>query len=104
MASLGHIAVGMAASRIYRAGQPASGSPVASAAAWSALSMLPDADTIGFAFGVRYADAWGHRGATHSLAFSLALGVVIGSVAHWTAMRVLARTLDPLHGNRIAVP
>src|SRR4030095_13820825 len=34
-----------------------------------------------FPLGVRYADEWGHRGATHSLAFSLALGAVIGLAA-----------------------
>jgi inner membrane protein len=43
--------------------------------------MLPDADVIGFSLGVRYEDEWGHRGATHSLAFSLALGAAIGVVA-----------------------
>jgi inner membrane protein len=47
----------------------------------SGLSMLPDADVIGFAFGVRYGDAWGHRGATHSFAFAIALGTAIGLVA-----------------------
>jgi inner membrane protein len=40
--------------------------------------MLPDADVIGFSLGVQYEDAWGHRGATHSIVFSLALGAVIG--------------------------
>jgi inner membrane protein len=43
--------------------------------------MLPDADVIGFSLGVRYEDEWGHRGATHSIAFSLALGAAIGLVA-----------------------
>ena len=31
------------------------------------LAILPDADVIGFRFGVDYAASWGHRGATHSL-------------------------------------
>lgn len=43
--------------------------------------MLPDADVIGFSVGVRYEDEWGHRGATHSIAFSIALGAVIGLAA-----------------------
>lgn len=34
------------------------------------FAMLPDADVIGFGFGIDYADAWGHRGATHSLIFA----------------------------------
>ena len=36
------------------------------------LAMLPDADVIGFGFGIHYADAWGHRGASHSLVFAAA--------------------------------
>lgn len=35
-----------------------------------ALAMLPDADVVGFKFGIEYADSWGHRGATHSFAFA----------------------------------
>jgi inner membrane protein len=35
-----------------------------------ALAVLPDADVIGFSFGVRYGDVMGHRGFTHSLVFS----------------------------------
>ena len=48
---------------------------------WAALSFLPDADVIGFSLGVRYEDPWGHRGATHSLMFALALGIAIGALA-----------------------
>jgi inner membrane protein len=32
-----------------------------------ALSMLPDADVASFLINIDYANAWGHRGATHSL-------------------------------------
>src|SRR5262245_38922127 len=49
--------------------------------AWSALSLLPDADVIGFPLGVRYADPWGHRGATHSLIFAVALATAIALLA-----------------------
>jgi inner membrane protein len=38
-------------------------------------SMLPDADVLAFHLGIPYADAFGHRGATHSLAFALTLGL-----------------------------
>jgi inner membrane protein len=34
-------------------------------------SMLPDADVIGFSFGIHYADVFGHRGFFHSPAFAL---------------------------------
>jgi len=33
-------------------------------------SILADFDVIGFRFGVRYGDLWGHRGMTHSLLFA----------------------------------
>ena len=35
------------------------------------LSILPDLDTIGFAYGVPYGSTFGHRGFTHSIAFAL---------------------------------
>ena len=41
--------------------------------------MLPDADVIGFSFGIRYEDMFGHRGFTHSLFFAS----VVGAVAAW---------------------
>jgi inner membrane protein len=81
MASLGHIAVGMTAARLYRRKQPSRRPILASMALWSLLSLLPDADVIGFRLGIRYGDAWGHRGATHSFAWSLALAVAIGLVS-----------------------
>jgi len=81
MASLGHIAVGIATARLYRDERPAPRLSLSSALFWSALSFLPDADVVGFALGVRYEDAWGHRGATHSLVFAAAVGVIIGVAA-----------------------
>lgn len=36
-------------------------------------SILPDVDVIGFRYGVRYGDFWGHRGFTHSLVFAALL-------------------------------
>jgi inner membrane protein len=81
MASLGHLAVGVAAARLYRQDVPEQRAPLASILAWSALSFLPDADVIGFQFGIRYADEWGHRGASHSLMFAVAVGVAVGLFA-----------------------
>jgi inner membrane protein len=78
MASVGHVAVGMAAARIYGRGPRP---PASSMALWSALSLLPDIDVIGFRLGVEYADPWGHRGATHSLTLAVALGLAIGLAA-----------------------
>jgi inner membrane protein len=48
---------------------------------WAALSMLPDADVIGFQFGIKYAAPWGHRGATHSLLFALLVAALLGLLA-----------------------
>ena len=39
-------------------------------------SVVPDLDVIGFWFGVRYGDFWGHRGFTHSLIFAAILSGV----------------------------
>ena len=71
MASLGHIAVGCAVARAHegRFNWKA-------AVAFSTFSLLPDLDVIAFRFGVPYAAPFGHRGATHSVAFALAMGVV----------------------------
>ena len=70
----------MATARLYRGSQRSSRPIVTPMLAWSAVSMLPDADVLGFAFGVAYDDPWGHRGATHSLAFSLVLGLIFGAL------------------------
>jgi len=40
-------------------------------------SVIPDLDVIGFRFGIRYGDFWGHRGFTHSIVFAASLAVAI---------------------------
>ncbi len=42
-------------------------------AAGAICSVLPDLDVIGFRYGIRYGDFWGHRGFTHSLVFAALL-------------------------------
>ena len=87
MASLGHIAVGMAAARMHRRRPSTWMAGVVSAGAWSALSMFPDVDVVtGSIFDIPYAGEWGHRGATHSLVFSLLAAFAIGLAA--SAFRV----------------
>ena len=81
MASLGHVAVGLAAARTYGEGHRPQWR---SAVAWSALSMLPDADVIGFSLGVRYEAPWGHRGATHSFAFAVIVGLAAALMSRWS--------------------
>ena len=38
--------------------------------------MLPDADAIGFYFGIPYAHLMGHRGFSHSIFFAFMLGLL----------------------------
>lgn len=71
----------MAAARLHRADRPTRWALFSSMVSWSVLSLLPDLDVLGSRFGIRYADPWGHRGATHSFAFSLALALAIGALA-----------------------
>jgi inner membrane protein len=78
MASLGHVAIGLAAATVYDDNRPRRWSTMLY---WSVLSLLPDIDVIGFAFGVEYADPWGHRGATHSFAIALIGGLAASVVA-----------------------
>jgi inner membrane protein len=40
-------------------------------------SSIPDADVIGFSFGIQYSDFWGHRGFFHSISFALLLSIFI---------------------------
>jgi inner membrane protein len=43
----------------------------------AACAVVPDADVIGFAAGIPYGHALGHRGLTHSLAFAAALAALL---------------------------
>jgi inner membrane protein len=44
-------------------------------------SILPDADVLGFPFGIRYEDMLGHRGLSHSLVFALVLSLIMTFLA-----------------------
>lgn len=72
MASLAHVSVGLAAGT-WRASQGASAWAVIT---YSVLALLPDADVLAFAFHVPYANQFGHRGATHSVVFALAIAAL----------------------------
>ncbi|MCB7146809.1 metal-dependent hydrolase [Stenotrophomonas maltophilia] len=60
-------------------------------AAGVVAAMLPDADVLAFALRIPYADAFGHRGASHSLLFACVLAVLaavwafFGSGRPWSA-------------------
>jgi inner membrane protein len=48
-------------------------------------SVLPDVDVVGFHFGIRYGDFWGHRGFTHSLLFAAILATFVAILGFWRA-------------------
>lgn len=50
-------------------------------AAGVVAAMLPDADVLAFALRIPYADAFGHRGASHSLLFASVIAL-LGIAAH----------------------
>ncbi len=93
MASIGHVLVGVAAARLAREQQPTLWSPFSAGVVWSGLSLLPDADVVGFALGVRYEDTWGHRGATHSFAFAVGVGLLVYVIARLSKLAALRTAL-----------
>ena len=85
MASFGHIAVGMAAGRAY----VPNGSRVAKAMlVFSVISIWPDVDVVAFALGIPYSAPFGHRGATHSIAAALLVGLASYFFARWRKLPV----------------
>jgi inner membrane protein len=57
-----------------------------------ACSVVPDLDVIGFRFGIRYGDFWGHRGFTHSLLFAALLASTLIFIGLRKALPSLGRT------------
>lgn len=45
-------------------------------------SIFPDADVLGFKYGILYDSLWGHRGLTHSIFFGLLFGIVVMLLFH----------------------
>ncbi len=94
MASLGHVAVGMAAGRLWtsfggrRLDRAGSTSLARAMVAFSALSLAPDLDVIAFQFGIPYSAPFGHRGAAHSICAALALAFVAAFVTRLSPEQV----------------
>ncbi|WP_439889653.1 metal-dependent hydrolase [Ralstonia sp. 25C] len=51
--------------------------------AGAVAAMLPDLDVAAFKLGIRYQDVFGHRGATHSIVFALALAISAALAHRW---------------------
>jgi inner membrane protein len=81
MASVGHLLVGMAGGRAYLPRDASAKALVVTCWLFACISEFPDIDVIGFRFGVAYEAPFGHRGATHSIAFAVLMGVLALSVA-----------------------
>jgi inner membrane protein len=81
MASIGHVAVGVAAARWESLRErPMLRSLFASMVLFAGLSLAPDLDVLGFRFGIAYEDPWGHRGATHSVVFALFVAALVALI------------------------
>lgn len=65
-------------------------------------AILPDLDVVAFSFGIPYDHPLGHRGLTHSIAFALGLGVLVGGLAwkrpHRVALGLYAALSTLSHG------
>src|SRR4051794_19701709 len=97
MASIGHVAVGLAAGRLFDG-------RARSMAILSVVSMLPDADVVAFALHVPYGAPFGHRGASHSVAAAalIALGTAVllghGARSSWPRAATFAFAVAASHG------
>ncbi len=81
MATLGHVAVGLALGRRYCRPYPLFSSLAVAMMVFTALSLLPDLDLIGYARGVPYLSPMGHRGALHSLVAAALAALVTALIA-----------------------
>jgi inner membrane protein len=98
VASIGHIAVGMAAGRFWDPKRWRN-----AAVGFSLLSLWPDIDAIGFRLGIRYAEPLGHRGASHSLVLAVVVALGAYAYARWKKLPsartgVLAGIVAASHG------
>jgi inner membrane protein len=59
----------------------------------AACSVIPDIDVIGFPFGIRYGDFWGHRGFTHSLFFAALLVSAVVLLGFRSGLPTMSRTM-----------
>jgi len=92
MASIGHVAVGMAAGRAYASLD--GGDPALLKKAmlyFSIVSLWPDIDALAFVMGIPYQAPLGHRGATHSITMALVVGLLALYVA-WRDELPMRRT------------
>lgn len=76
MASLGHVAIGMAAGRLDQRLEPPPFLLWRAMFWFSLMSLLPDADVVAFSLGIPYEAPFGHRGASHALVSAPVLAIL----------------------------
>jgi membrane-bound metal-dependent hydrolase YbcI (DUF457 family) len=78
MASFGHVAVGLLTGRLHggAGSRPDRRNAWKPLALFAALAILPDADVVLVALGVKDSGPFGHRGALHSLSMALLVGLL----------------------------
>ena len=82
MAGFGHVAVGLAAARLWTGPDATRRTFAWAAAGFCALSLGPDLDVVGFPLGVPYGADWGHRGASHSMVMALIVATAVALLWH----------------------
>ncbi len=78
VASFGHVAVGLGVGRLAA---PRGGPAGPTMLLFALLALLPDVDALGGILGRPFPPPFGHRGATHSLAFGLAASLALTALA-----------------------
>jgi inner membrane protein len=89
LASVLHVTLGIAAARQLEQSRWISWR---AALALIALSLVADVDVLAFRFGIPYSHPFGHRGATHSLAFALLAGTATALLLSQDGRRDFRRT------------
>lgn len=102
MAGIGHIAIGMAVGRL-RSGGARLWETIGTMVWYSILALLPDLDVVAFGLGIPYHAPFGHRGASHSLAFAVIVGLGVAAIqilrgGRWAIPATLAAVVVSSHG------
>jgi inner membrane protein len=90
VATIAHLAVGLAAARRFVRSERESAHAFAPwAALFVALSFLPDVDKLALLLRVKPTSVLYPRGFTHSLCFAVVIGLIVGIVARWRGGKAL---------------
>jgi inner membrane protein len=81
--AISHAVAALALGSLFRWNRP----PLRYWAAGVFCAVIPDADSIGFALGIRYGDLLGHRGLSHSLLFAAVLAPLLAFTLFREEMR-----------------